>query len=172
MHRDTLLTLYRFHVQANTMVLDVAAQLTEEEFTREFSPSHGSIRMLLLHILGGDYYFPLVCRGETPDLDTFKTATDAVRTAADLRPRFADMGAQALAYIEGLSDDDLHAEVSVTFGEHTFTLPRWQMLTQLLFHAHMHRGELSILMSELGHPLPTIDIMVHFIKSSEQAWPF
>ncbi len=172
MNRDTLLSLYRFHVQANTMVLDTATQLSEEEFTREFSPSHGSIRMLLLHILGGDYYFPMVCRGETPDLDAFKTTTDAVRTVADLRPRFEDAADSALRYIEGLSDDELQVDVSVTFGEHTFTLPRWQMLTQLVFHAHMHRGELSILMTELGHPLPTIDIMVYFIIASGQEWPF
>jgi uncharacterized damage-inducible protein DinB len=39
-------------------------------------------------------------------------------------------------------------------------------------HSTHHRGELSIVLTELGYPLPTLDIIVHFAEQSGQAWPW
>lgn len=168
MRRDDVLSIVRFNVDANNVVLDTAALLDEEQFTREFSPSHGSIRQMLIHILGGDVFFPAVCRGETPDM----AAIEALATLADIRARFEQSAAEQIAYVESLDDAALLETVTISFGEHDFVLPRWQVLMQQISHAHWHRGELSILLSELGFPLPTIDLMVHWIKASGQTWPF
>jgi uncharacterized damage-inducible protein DinB len=171
MDQQALLSLYQFHAQANQVVLDTAAELSAEEFTREFSPSHGTIRMLLIHILGGDVYFSAVCRGQPPDMAELG-ALESLETVDAIRARFEQAAAETEAYIGTLDDAALAREVGITFGEHSFRLTVWQTLMQMIFHAQHHRGELSILLSELGHPLPTIDLMVHFITSSGQEWPF
>ncbi|MFN8455860.1 MAG: hypothetical protein U0401_14540 [Anaerolineae bacterium] len=41
-----------------------------------------------------------------------------------------------------------------------------------MLHSAQHRGELSILLSELGHPLLIDDIIVRFTEESGQSWPF
>lgn len=168
MRRDDLLAIFAFDAAANRAVLDTAAQLTDEALAREFSPSHGSIRQLLVHIVGGDMYFAALCRDETPDM----TGIEALTTLDAIRAQFEQAARDLQATIEGLSDDALQQDMTVRFGEHTFSLPRWQVLLQVFTHAHMHRGELSILLSQLGHPLPTLDLMVHFVKASGQQWPF
>jgi uncharacterized damage-inducible protein DinB len=171
MNRDTLLTLYHFHADANATVFDTAAHISAVDLARETSPSHGSILKILRHLLGGEFYFLHVCQGEQPDSADLR-ALDVLDTLAAIRARMEQTTAEVLRYIEGLSEDELQADVEFALGEHTFTLKRWQMLVQLIFHAHMHRGELSIVMSTLGYPLPTIDMMVHFIIASGQEWPF
>jgi uncharacterized damage-inducible protein DinB len=168
MNQDTMLSIYQFNAQANRVVLAEAAQVSAEDLVREFSPSHGTVLALLVHILGGETFFPAVCQGHTPDM----TAVEAVRTFDEVRALFEITSAASLAYVESSSDAELAREVTLTFGDYTFRLPVWQVLLQQVFHAHMHRGELSILLSELGHPLPTIDLLVHFIQQSGQEWPF
>jgi uncharacterized damage-inducible protein DinB len=45
------------------------------------------------------------------------------------------------------------------------------LMLQSLIHSVHHRGELSIVMTGLGHPLPTLDIILHFARESGQPWP-
>jgi uncharacterized damage-inducible protein DinB len=171
MNRDALLSLYRFHADANQIVLDTAAQLTEDAFTRESSPSHGSIRNLLIHILGGDIYFPAMSAGNQLDPSDAQ-ALDELDSVDAIRARWDAATESALEFLESLDDDAMGREVTITFDENTFTLAVWQVFLQQIAHAHMHRGELSILLSQAGHPLPTIDLLVHFIKASGQHWPY
>lgn len=168
MNRDAILSLYQFSAQANRTVLEVAARLTEEQFTRDFSPSHGTVQRLLIHLLGGEVFFPAICAGRTVDM----SAIEELKTLDDIRTYWEQASADAEAYIAGLDDGDLACEIVLSFGEHDFRLAQWQVLLGAFAHSHQHRGELSILLSELGHPLPTIDLMVHFIRQSGQEWPF
>ncbi len=69
-------------------------------------------------------------------------------------------------------DADLDRQVQVTLRGRPFQFPMWQLLSQAFVHSTHHRGELSIVLTELGHPLPTLDIIVHFAKESGQAWPW
>lgn len=168
MDRDTLLILYRFHIEANEIMLDTIAHLSHDQFTRRLSPSHDTVRNLLRHILGGDVFFMGVTQGQEPDMSEF----DELEAFGSIQARFGEVARDMLRYLETLTDDDLACPVVTNFGEASFTLPLWQTLFQQIMHAHMHRGELSIILSGLGHPLPTIDLFVYFVKASGQAWPF
>lgn len=168
MNRAAWLSIYRSNVSANEAVLSIAAQLSNEEFNRDFSPSHGTIRRMLLHMLDGEIYFPAVCRGEVPDTSGIKH----LETWADIHARWQQASAEALAYFESLSDGDLERMVTMPLGEYRFTLPMWQVLLSFFSHSHHHRGELSILLSDLGYPLPDLDLIISFIKESGQQWPW
>ncbi len=169
MQPHELRMIMQFNAAANRVVLETAAALTAEEFSREVSPSHGTVRQLLVHILGGEVYFLAQCQGQAqPDM----SAIDALEALPAIRARFEQVAAETDAFIAGLSAADLDREVVLHFGEYEFRQSIWQLLLQVYSHAHMHRGELSIVLSQLGHPLPTIDMMVHFIKASGQEWPF
>nr|MBP9041735.1 hypothetical protein [Anaerolineaceae bacterium] len=61
-------------------------------------------------------------------------------------------------------------EITVQIGAGRFTLPRWQLLAQSLIHSIHHRGELSIVMTELGYPLPTLDPILKYVNDSGQVW--
>ena len=106
MNRDGLLALYAYNAYANHLALDGLAQLSEDEFTRESSPSHSSIRSLLLHLLECEAWFLAICRERTleePDLPTL----------TDIRCYQSDLEREQLEFIGALTGTDLARELTI-----------------------------------------------------------
>jgi uncharacterized damage-inducible protein DinB len=165
MNRDGLLALYTYNAYANCIVLDGIGELSADEFTRESSPSHGSIRGLLLHLLECEAWFLAICRERTfeePDLPTL----------ADIRRYQSDLLREQLEFIGSLTETDLARELTIELRGHPYHFLMWQLLVQAFVHSTHHRGELAILLGQMGHPLPTLDIIIHFAKESGQEWPW
>ena len=164
MTRDTLLALAGYNVYANRLVMDTAAKLSEEELTRKCSPSQGTVRALLLHMLGGEAYF-LAASQQRP-FDPPKLST-----LAEIRAYTMQVGQELKAFVAASSEDELERVLAVDIAGESFRLPIWQLLSQAVMHSTHHRGELSIVLTQLGYPLPTLDILIHFIEQSGQVWP-
>lgn len=167
MDRDGLLALYDYNLYANRLMLDVAAGLTEDTLVRESSPSHGSVRALLHHMLACEVYFLATCRGNT-DLN-FNSSN--IPRLDDIRRYWDELGQEQHDYISSLDENDFMRVVPLTLRDPPYHLPIWQLLTQAFVHSTHHRGELSIVLTELGHPLPTLDIILYFCKQGGQQWP-
>jgi len=165
MNHDSLLALYVYNAYANKLVLDTVEQLAEAKFTRESSPSHGSVRMLLLHMLECEAFFLACCRGQSFD------GLDDLPTLADIRRRWTELEQEQQDFIASLGESDLAREISAPLGERPLCFSLWQLLVQAFVHSTHHRGELSVVLTQLGHPLPTLDIILHFIQQSGQEWP-
>jgi uncharacterized damage-inducible protein DinB len=164
MNRDGLLTLCGYNVYANQLVWDIASRLSEDELTRPASPSHESVLKMLEHMLTVEAVFLARCqdvRIDRPDLPTL----------ADLIRYWAEIEQATQAFIAAQTEDDLKRPV-VALSTQPLQLPIWQLLLQAFTHSTHHRGELSIVLTELGYPLPTLDIIVHFAGRSGQAWPW
>jgi len=162
-----LYALHTYNVYANDLVLETAAKIGAEELTREVSPSHGSVLKLLAHIFECEYYFTLECMNTTPD------QAQADRCAASLeslRECFALLNATRENYLLEVNEYELEEEIAVDLGRGEVTLPRWQFMAQSLLHSVHHRGELSIVMTGLGHPLPTFDPILMYIRDSGQVF--
>jgi uncharacterized damage-inducible protein DinB len=162
-----LYALHTYNVFANDLVLETAAKISAEELTREVSPSHGSVLKLLAHIFECEYYFTLECMNTTPD------QAQADRCAASLeslRECFALLNATRENYLEQVNEFELGEEITVDLGRGEVTLPRWQFMAQSLLHSAHHRGELSIVMTELGYPLPTLAPILMYIRDSGQVF--
>ncbi len=165
MNRDGLLALYAYNAYANNLLLDGLAQLSEDEFTREFGPSHGSIRGLLLHVLECEAWFLAICQERTleePDLHTLD----------DVRRYQSDLEREQREFIGSLTEADLACDLTIELRDHPYQFTIWQLLVQAFVHSTHHRGELAILLGQMGHPLPTLDIIIHFMKESGQEWPW
>ena len=165
MDRTSLESLLRYNAYANDRVLQVAGRLTPEDFTRSASPSHDSVRQLLQHFLETEAFFLALAQGrpwaEPPGL----------MTLADLERYACATAAEGQAYLAGLSAADLERPLTLTVRGQALNLSVWQAFVQVVLHATQHRGELSIILTQLGQPLPTMDILLYFIQESGQAWP-
>jgi uncharacterized damage-inducible protein DinB len=165
--RSGLLALHHYDDYANQLLLDTAAKMTSEELARKSSPSNDSVRGLILHFIVCEYSFILRCNGSplesiTEDFDNF--------TFDQIRDFFARVSALRREYLDSASEESLNEPVQLTIRNQHLVLPRWQMLTQALLQSIHHRGELSIVMTQLGYPLPTLDPIIQFIKESGQEW--
>jgi uncharacterized damage-inducible protein DinB len=168
MYREALLVLHEYKTYANHLVLAAAAQLGAEDLDRAASPSHGSVRALLLHMLGCEAFFLSLCQGTSLDAPPPDGAPPALN---QIEVWWDDLARQRAAYLESVTDAALKDAVPVPLGAQTYTLERWQLITQSLLHSGHHRGELSIVMTALGVPLPTLDVIIPFIQNSGQVWP-
>ncbi|MBN1286346.1 MAG: DinB family protein [Anaerolineae bacterium] len=168
MDQSGLLALYTYNAYANKLVLDTAAQLTADELVGESSPSHGSVHRLLVHMLACEAYFLTCCQGRLLPFDPGQ-----ISTLDDIRRHWQALEQEQQSFIASLGADDLARMVHVDFGggRPTLDLPAWQLLMQAFLHSTHHRGELSIVLTGLGYPLPTLDIILHFIEQSGQEWP-
>ncbi len=69
---------------------------------------------------------------------------------AALRPRFTALDSQWTDYLASLDEDRLAQEFEFAEGEERFSLPTEVQIVQLFGHASYHRGQVALLVSQLG----------------------
>ena len=167
-NRSALLVMHAYNDYANHLVLDTAEKMTPEELAKASSPSHGSVRELLLHIVLCEFGFILRCKGIP--LDSINEDFEKL-TFQGLRALYNKIAVMRKDYLDQVTEKELNEVVSIRIADHPLNLTRWQMLAQALIHSTHHRGELSIVMTGLGYPLPTLDPVIQFVCESGQDWP-
>ncbi len=167
MKTEFLKALAQYNNQANNILMNAASKLTAEEFANTPSPSRESVKMLLLHLIVVEAAYYARCRGSKFSFDP--KAFPAFDTVQD----FANATANDLTRLmDSLTEDDYTRRVTTTFGDRLLHFSIWQMLLHAFMHSARHRGELSIILSQLGRPLPIPDLIVQFADQSGQTWPF
>jgi uncharacterized damage-inducible protein DinB len=167
-NKSSLLVLHNYNDHANSLVLETAAKLDEQAFTTTSSPSHGSVQGLLTHMLTTEFFF--LARSEGKPI--LPKSPAAALSLEEIRLTFAQVAAERRKYLDWVSEELLAQEILVPIGGQEFQLARWQLLAQSLMHTAHHRGELSIVLTGLGFPLPTLDIIIEFVNESGQHWPW
>ncbi len=165
MDQGILQALYNYNTYANRLVFETAWKLTGEQLIAPSSPSHESVYSLLLHMLGTEIFFLKVCQGQE-----LPPRPETPPSLAEVRAFAEKLAGEHESYLASLDETTLLREVTFEMGGRSFHLPVWQLLTQAFVHSAHHRGELSIVLSGLGHPLPTLDIIIPFIRQSGQEW--
>ena len=87
-----------------------------------------------------------------------------------IRATFDSFAAARKGYLPGVSDQSLTTVLAIPIRHKPIKLARWQLLAQSLIHSTHHRGELSIVMTALGCPLPTLDPIIQCMRDSGQSW--
>jgi uncharacterized damage-inducible protein DinB len=155
-------SLIAYNEWANQKVLEAAAALNEEDFGRQVSPSHESVRMTLLHIVRVQQWWLSVPNGK-PEASPLPDGYE--RMPLDEVRRWFTRSHDALrAYAEGLTQERLDAEVSAfNPGEgREYRWPSWQLASHLANHSSHHRAEAGIMLASLGHSPGDLDY-IYFV---------
>ena len=169
LNRSSLLVLHHYNDHANGLVLQTAANMDENALPAPSSPSHGSVLALLTHMLTTEFFF--LARSEGKPVNP-KSSPDKALNLVEITAAFGQISAERQKYLDWVSDERLLEVIEIPIGGQPFKLARWQLLAQSLIHSAHHRGEISIVMTGLGHPLPTLDPIIPFINESGQHWPW
>lgn len=169
LNKSALLVLHNYNSYSNGLVLKTAAAMDDTALSAQSSPSHGSVQALLTHMLTTEFFF--LARSEGKPISP-KSAPDKTLNMDEITGAFTQIADERLKYLNWVSEEKLLEIVDIPIGGEPFKLTRWQLLTQSLLHSAHHRGELSIVMTGLGYPLPTLDPIISFINESGQHWPW
>ena len=169
MDKSALKVLHHYNEYANQLVLKAAQDLDDAAFSTSSSPSHGSVQGLLTHMLTTEFFFLARCEGKPIHP---KGAPDKALSLNEIQVAFSQVAEERGRYLNWLKDEMMEEEIAIPIGGKEFKLARWQFLAQSLIHSAHHRGELSIVMTALGCPLPTLDPILQFVSESGQEWPW
>ncbi len=166
MNRELLLALARYDAAMNDVLFETIEHLTETELSQS-SPIRKSIRTLLHHLLATKPFFVAACQQRPFDLKSDRFWN----TASDMHAFARRYSEESQAYIESLDAAELVRIAEFKIRDHAYRLSVWQLLTQAFMHSAQHRGELSALLTNQGHPLALQDIIAQFLEESGQSVP-
>ena len=88
---------------------------------------------------------------------------------ATLRPRFAALERRWTEYLAGLSEDQLAQDFEFTEGGPSFRLPTEVQVEQLGGHTAYHRGQIALLVDQLGGETSDTDYVDWWWARREEA---
>ena len=162
MRSADLARLYDYTCWANQKLLTVVAQLTPDEFTKTVGGSYGSVRNTLVHILSAEWGWLErsggFARGERLKPEDFPTLESVVavwrRVEVEMR-----------AFLDQLPDEKLGEDITFAFGGPPQTLSRGDILQHAMIHAVHHRGQIALMLRELGHTPGNFDFLFYAPKA-------
>lgn len=163
-----LQTLYDYGYWANRKLLAVVAQLSPDEFTRPVAGSYGSIRNTLVHMLSAEAGWLERCGGPKrgPKLDPVQFPT-----FASVAERWERVERQMREFLATLSEEDLsrRVEFAIQPGAPVHLMRLDELLQHAAVHGVHHRGQVALLLRELGHAPGNVDLLLYFMDKGVAA---
>jgi uncharacterized damage-inducible protein DinB len=149
MDRQDFSTRFAYNKWANHRLLEAAAQLTTESLAKDLNASFGSLRGTLSHMLWGESRWLRFWQdGSLPD-----DLPEEFPTLEALNARWAQVEREQESFVAGLTDEHLAAPRRVRDYEY----PLGELLHHLLNHSTYHRGQVALLLRQLGVTPPATD---------------
>jgi uncharacterized damage-inducible protein DinB len=149
--------LFTYDRWANAAVLQAAAKLPHEAFTRDMKSSFPSIQKTLVHVLGAEWIWLRRLTGSSPAALPPEWQLDTVGAIA---ARWRTIETDVLSYMEGLDDARMSDVVSYTnLRGDAFSSEVRQILRHLINHSTYHRGQVVTMLRQLGAAPPNTDLI-------------
>ncbi len=157
MDARTARELCRYNQWANGQVLDVAAALTPDDFTRAVGGSFGSVQATLTHIMWAEAMW---LERWASDTSSAHVAARGFPTIAALRTRWNEIADSQAAFLRALTDEQLaHVVRYVNLKGATWEYPLWRQIYHVFSHSAYHRGQVTTLLRQLGAQPVTTDFL-------------
>jgi len=165
---DDLKTLVDFHYWARDRVLDAAARLSPEQFTRSMGGSFPSVRDTLVHMYLADWGWYQLFQGISP---TTTPTFDQFPDLDTLRAAWAVHETRMRAFLNSLGDDDVNRVIEFRRADGmTGSFPIGQMLQHVVNHGTYHRGQVTTMFRQLGvEPSDSMELIRYYSERSSNA---
>jgi uncharacterized damage-inducible protein DinB len=153
MHKVDIEILIAYTFWADMQVLRTCARVSAEQFVRTVTPDPGwhSLRGTLVHALDTAYGWRTALQGIE---DTGVIDETQFPDAAALTQRWEAEREAWLAYVAGLTDDDLNA---VWWSHEQSSRTRWQTILHVVNDLTHHRSEAAAMLTGYGQSPGELD---------------
>lgn len=170
---DTRL-LYEYDRWANARVLRAASALSAEQFTRDLGGSFRSVRDTLVHILGGEWgwltywkepsHSPAFLQDLRARLEALFNP-DKYPNLAAVRQKWMEVESELAEFVNGLTGESLEQ----TLPFRTTRLKLVYLMQHLANHSTYHRGQVALMMRQLGAEPQATDYHVFLVERAGEA---
>jgi uncharacterized damage-inducible protein DinB len=164
MNQSEIRHLFNYTEWANGLVLNAAAQLSEDSLRNDVGISHGSIFGTLLHMAGAEWIWLERWHGRSPvgqeAWALWKTETCA--DLATLNERWRDVADRRASFISEL--DDAHLNAAIPFrllSGDSSSMPLVDQMQHVVNHATLHRGQVVGMIRQLNISPPATDLLYY-----------
>ena len=159
--------LYDYGYWANKRLFRVLSQLPAADFIRPVAGSYGSIRNTLVHALSAEWGWLERSggreRGPKLDADGFPDLQSVVEV-------WDDVERYVRQFLNELRDEDLRRVIEFDFGSGMQGSVRvGEALHHGAVHASHHRGQVALLLRQLGHTPGNFDILFYYAEKAGSA---
>lgn len=150
--------LYAYNRWANMRLLAAAATLPDELLLQDLGGSYVSILTTLRHIAWGEWLWLARWRqGQPAGLDPLQCAG-----LGELRSRWREIQSEQLEFISLIAPQDLECAIAYENPAGTvWTYTLRHMLQHLVNHSTYHRGQVAVLLRQVGAAPPATDFLVY-----------
>jgi uncharacterized damage-inducible protein DinB len=173
---DDIRLLYQYDRWANNRVLQAASRLSPEEFTRDLGGSFRSVRDTLVHIIGGEWIWLRYWK-EPPADSALLTGLrqrrdllfnpDSFPNVGTVQLKWAEVEKEQTEFLNGLRDELL--ERMLPFRATQVSLAH--LMQHMANHSTYHRGQVSLMMRQLGAEPVATDFHVFLVECSSDILP-
>lgn len=144
---------------ANHRILDAAAQLDAEQFTRNMGSSFASIRDTLVHMVWAEWLWLKRWQGHSPK--EYLNPLD-FPTVDRVRDYWTEIEAGQIQFLGSLCEGSEQRRVRyANFEGVEWEYSLGQMVHHLLIHSAYHRGQVTTMLRQLGVAPPQTDYLVY-----------
>jgi uncharacterized damage-inducible protein DinB len=144
----------------------MASTLTNEDFIRPMGNSFSSVRDTLSHILGAEWIWLERWQGRSP-----KALLDAATfpKVQSLESRWETVEHDQTQFIETLTPQRLVEELAyLNQRGQLYSYPLWKQMVHVVDHSSYHRGQVTILLRQLGAEAVSTDFLVYYDEKPKQ----
>lgn len=154
----TLRELFEYNYWARDRQLEACATLSQEEFQRSLGNSFSSVRDTLAHLVGAEWVWLERWRGRSPQA---LPAAEEFAALAAIAALWLTVEQGMREYLAGLNEEELARPLTyVNFSRQTWTYPLWRALLHLMNHQTYHRGQVTMMLRQLGKHAAPVDLLV------------
>ena len=167
MTQGDLATLLDFHYWARDRVLDAAGRLSPEQFTRQIVGSFPTVRDTLVHLYWADWAWYQIWHGTFPST---ALAVDQFTDVESIARAWTDHETKVRVFVAALGGDDPHRVVEFRRPDGTAAaFPVAHMIQHLVNHGTYHRGQITMMLRQLGVPPPESTDLIRYYRDRAAA---
>ena len=171
MTKDDIRLLFDYDRWANNRVLRAASALAPEQFTRNLGGSFRSVRDTLVHLIGGEWGWLEYWKASIHSSDFLTDLwarhdalfnADALPDLTTLESKWKEVEREQADFVSCVQGDSLEKLLPIRTTRVTLA----QLMQHLVIHSTYHRGQVAMMIRQLGaEPLAT-DFHVFLLEAS------
>jgi len=174
MNKDDIRLLYEYDGWANNRVLQVVSALSDEQFTRDLGGSFCSVRDTLVHIIAGEWGWLAYWKEPAPDsafVADLRKRRDALfqpeafPNAAAVQRKWAEVEKEQAEFVNGVTNKSLGKMLPFRTTQVSLT----HLMQHLANHSTYHRGQVAVMMRQLGAEPVATDFHVFLVEGRGEA---